>query len=184
MSDFPELPPLEVTISFTRPKKFFKPLSWLIRVFDGLPGLPVKYSHVALEWTCASLHMPIAYHASGANVHPINGNLFEPQIERTHQYKFVIEGDEIEKHARFYHKYTGTSYGQLQILGILLTKLKLTKSNPFTDGTRSQVCSEVVGNWLLEVKGIDIGSSLDEAGPKKIDEVLRKLTEEGHCIKI
>jgi len=164
---------MDVIITFTKPKGKFVPISWLIRLFDGFS----KYSHVALEWDCAYTNLSSAYHASGSNVHLLNKPLFDKKIVRIKKYTFTLTEEEILKHFAFYHKHAGTTYSQKQILGIFLCKIGLAKSNPFTDGSHGQVCSEVVGRWLLEVKGIDVGSDLDNTGPKQIDQFLSKLDE-------
>ena len=164
---------MQITVTFTKPKGKFVPISWLIRLFDGF----ARYSHVALEWDCAYVNVPCAYHASGSNVHLLNKKLFDKKVIRVKKYIFTLNEEEQIKHLSFVYTHAGTTYSQKQILGIFLTKMKLAKSNPFTDGKHGQVCSEVVGRWLLEVKGIDVGSDLDNTGPAQIDKFLERLVE-------
>jgi len=168
---------MDVDITFTKPRGRFVPISWLIRIFDGLPKAPAKYSHVALEWGCPYVGISSAYHASGSNVHLINKKLFDKKVIRIKKYTFTLTEEELQKHSKFIFKYAGTTYSQKQIAGIFLTKAGLAKTNPFTDGNHGQVCSEVVGRWLWEVKGIDVGSNLDNTGPVQIDKFLESLSE-------
>ena len=69
-------------------------------------------------------------------------------------------------------KYAGLKYGKKQILGIALVSVFNLKKNPFADGMRSQVCSELVGRFLEEVLKIDTKFDLDIAGPKEINLIL------------
>ena len=44
------------------------------------------------------------------------------------------------------------------------------KKNPFSDGVKTQVCSEIVGRFLQDVLGWGKDLDLDLVGPKEIRE--------------
>ena len=71
----------------------------------------------------------------------------------------------------------GKDYGTKQVFGILYSKV-MSKikgkpvKNPFADGRRSQVCSELVGALIEDVVDQKTNLDLDVAGPRAIKELL------------
>jgi len=161
-----------IHIEFTKPdpaKIKFPIVSWLIRLFQRS-----KYSHVRLRWQSTS-GVEIIYEASGSEVKVI-GELSQQDhpIEVVKSYTVKVSRDQYRALIRLF-RYAGVKYGYLQILGIaLVTIFKLAK-NPFSDGRKSQVCSELVGLFITEVKKWDLPLDLDIAGPKEIDQQFAKL---------
>jgi hypothetical protein len=164
-----------IYIEFTRPHKDFKTfplLSWAIRFFEG-----TKYSHVRLTWLRHS-DSKIVYEASGSSVKFIGKKAQQKKkADVIDSFEIDISKEEYRELVDACHYYADTSYGMLQIFGIMLTYLPWFKNNPFSDGERSQVCSELVARILKSVKNIDVGSDLDLAGPKAINGALTKLIE-------
>lgn len=150
-----------VYIEFTRPLKC-KPLSYLIRMIEG-----TKYSHVRLRLN------DIVYEASGTSVH-FKGKLAQNYLptEILHSYKFDLSQQEYAKLLKLCMDNAGIEYGYKQLIGILLVRMFKLKKNPFSDGRKSQVCSEIVGRFLKEILQIGNKLDLDIAGPKAIKEVL------------
>ena len=157
-----------LAIEFTRPKKgCFAILSQVIRAVQG-----TKYSHVRLRWTNTT-GRDVIYEASGSHVKFI-GELAQPQapVEIMEAFELNLTIDQYRSLVDMCMRYAGLKYGKLQIVGIGLVTLFRLKKNPFADGKRSQVCSELVGRFLQEVVKIDIKFDLDIAGPKEINLVL------------
>lgn len=155
-----------IYIEFTRPKKF-NPLSWIIRAIDC-----TSYSHVRLRWT-NGMNIEVVYEASGTTVKFL-GPTAQKQIpvDITHSYKVFIAQSEYRKLVKLCLENSGINYGFKQLVGIGLVKLFRLKKNPFSDGRKSQVCSEIVGRFLQEIVGVGEQLRLDTASPKDIQLLL------------
>lgn len=158
-----------VTIEFTRSNKKFPVLAWLIQLIEK-----TKYSHVRMCWL-AMKEIPIIYEASGSSLKFIGpeANKSNP-VEVVHCYKLNLSNDEYRGLVKLCMRYSNISYGKKQIVGMGLVRMFGLKKNPFADGRKSQVCSEVVGTFLDKVLGWNTGLDLDIAGPKEIQETLHK----------
>ena len=66
----------------------------------------------------------------------------------------------------------GVSYGFKQLVGIALVKLFRLKTNPLSEGRKSQVCSEIVGRFLRMHSNVADKLNLDIASPRDIQLVL------------
>jgi hypothetical protein len=157
-----------IYIEFTRPKGFFPVISWLIRLFQK-----TEYSHVRLCWAGFRGQVPVIYEASGAGLKFIGpiGALRKP-VHVVSRFPLDLTGEQYRELVRLCMSYAGIKYGHLQILGIALVCLFGLKKNPFADGKKSQVCSEIVGYLLADILGWKTGLDLDIAGPREIHEFL------------
>lgn len=160
-----------INIEFTKPNKKFQPLSWAIRKFQKTP-----YSHVRLSWVSKSGEKLI-YEASGTEVKLI-GKEASPKhpVHIMKTYHVKLNSLEYSKMIRLF-RYAGVSYGKNQLIGICLVTIFNLKVNPFARGSKSQVCSELLGLFLQEVKEWGNNLDLDVAGPKEIEKTLIKLVE-------
>lgn len=159
----------KVYVEFTRPKgKKFPVYSWLIRAVEGTP-----YSHVRIKWESTS-GVELVYEAGGSSVRLI-GEIAAPnhQVEVMYSKEFEVTSEQYRKLIRLF-RYAGVDYGIKQALGILVAKIFGMKKNPFAQGRKSQVCSELVVVFLEEVLGYEVGLNLDLAGPKDIYDWLSK----------
>ena len=159
-----------VNIEFTNPKdKFFPVFSWVIRAFQR-----TKYSHVRLHWKSSS-GIDIVYEASGSEVKVIGEYAAKDnKVNVVKRYKVKVTNEEYRNLIRLF-RFSSVKYGKLQVLGIGLAHIFGLKKNPFAQGRGSQVCSELVGLFLEQVKSWDHGLDLDIAGPLEIDKALQKL---------
>jgi len=159
-----------VEIQFTRPNRWFQPLSWLIRKVQGTP-----YSHVRLAWNGVGGKVPVIYEASGRSlkfIGPIAAKNLNVKI--VDSFKFNIDNNQYRSLVELCINYANVDYGKKQLIGIGLVHSFGLNHNPFADGRRSQVCSEVVGHFLEKILGWDLGVNLDIAGPKEIrDEIVK-----------
>lgn len=160
-------------IEFTKPHSSYKKypiLSWIIRLLEG-----TEYSHVRLVWVNGT-NRKLVYEASGTSVKFV-GTLAQKDkpVEVLDSYEIDIDTEEYRKLIDTCMKYADVSYGIKQLVGMGLTYLPWVKTNPFADGRKSQVCSEIVGEVLREVKGVNIDESLDIAGPKIINKTLSEI---------
>lgn len=159
----------KIIIEFTRPKNSLFPwFSYIIRAIEG-----TDYSHVRLKWKNSS-GLDLVYEAAGTGI-----NFKGPIADKDSVY--VIDKFDVYVDSKGYRRLinlcvenAGLDYGVKQLLGICLVRLFKLKQNPFSDGRKSQVCSEVVGRFLEEVMGWNTGLDLDIAGVKDIKQFLEK----------
>jgi len=161
-----------IQIQFTRPTGF-KPLSWTIRKVQR-----TDYSHVRLAWDGISGTVPVIYEASGSNLKFI-GPIAAAQhkVKVINSFKFNLPEDQYRALVKLCMTYANVDYGKKQLIGIGLVKAFRLKKNPFADGRKSQVCSEVIGMFLTDILGHDLGLDLDIAGPKEIMETIVKIKQ-------
>lgn len=159
-----------VAIEFTRPKGGFKPLSWLIRKISRS-----EFSHVRLRWMGVGQTVDVIYEASGTSLKFIGpiASKYKP-VTIVDSYKFNLDMDSYTMTVLLCMNYAGIEYGKKQLLGMGIARVFRLKKNPFADGKKSQVCSEVVGYFLEKILGWDTGLDLDVAGPKEIRETIIK----------
>lgn len=160
----------EVFVEFTRPKGKILPIySWLIRAIEGTP-----YSHVRIRWESTS-GVELIYEAGGSAVRLIGEQAQDKHpVEVVKHYRFRITKDQYRNLIKLF-RFAGVKYSIIQALGIPVSKLLGLKKNPFAQGRKSQVCSELVGIFLKEVLQIQADIDLDLAGPKEIDSILRQV---------
>lgn len=160
---------MEVYIEFTSPKKQ-NPFSWIIQKVQKTP-----YSHVRLRWV-SSTGVDIVYEASRASVRFVG-----PIAQTTHpvfvhdSFKLGMTKEQYMDMVRVCMTYAGVQYSFLQVFGIGLASLLGLNTNPFTNGARGQICSELVARVFQEVYGKELGVDLDKAGPLEIHRALERM---------
>jgi len=163
---------MNLYIDFTTPEKA-NIFSSLIKYFQK-----TKYSHIRLRWT-NSTGREVIYEASGTEIKFL-GTIAQKQrsnkILKT--YKIELNRDEYRSLIDVCMELAGIKYGKNQVVGILLVNLFNLKTNPFSDGRKSQVCSELVARILEKVKNYHIAYDLDIAGPREIDLTLEELSSD------
>jgi len=163
-----------VTIQFTRPKGF-KPLSWAIRKVQR-----TDYSHVRLTWLGMGEKIPVIYEASGSYlkfIGPIAAKSLH--VEVVDLYNFELSQDQYRATVALCMENAGIEYGKRQLVGMGIAKMFGLKKNPYGDGAKTQVCSEIVGHFLNDILGWQTELDLDIAGPKEIRETIIKFKQEG-----
>lgn len=157
-----------IRVGFSRPKhRFFPIFSWLIRTVQK-----TEYSHTYVSWVSSKSCIPIVYEASGTMVHFVSRRLFDEHVETIHEYELDITDEHYKELIKFCLINAGVSYGIRQVFGMVLVKLFNLKKNPFSDGKKSQVCSELVGYILNDALSANLTLDLDIAGPKEIKDFL------------
>jgi len=166
---------IKINIGFSKPKKHPFPIfSWAIRLVER-----TKYSHVYLNWHSKGADVDIYYQASGSSVHFSCESVAKEKLETIYLYQIEIDRKRYRKLIKFCMSNAGKDYGKKQIIGIAYSKFmcyitgKKVK-NPFSDGRKSFVCSELVGALIEDVIDKDTNLDLDIAGPRAIKELLDK----------
>jgi hypothetical protein len=126
-----------VKIGFSRPKAWFVPYSWLIRLADRC-----AMSHVYIRYTHEETGQQMIFQASGHNVNEFNASIFESIEVITAEFEHQMNDEEYSRFLNFKDEKLGIPYGVLNVLGSTL--YLLFKWNPFGDGGATEVCSKLV----------------------------------------
>lgn len=162
-----------IYIGFSRPKGLFEPFSWAIRLLQW-----TSYSHVYIRVHSESLNRDIIYQASGFQVNFIGLNRFKTKEIVIKEFPIQVNSETKIKMLQYCTDMSGVPYGILEIFGfpwvILNSAFGRHVNNPFSDGTKSFVCSEFVGDILKDVLGYDLPNP-QNLDPKQIYQYLSNL---------
>ena len=117
--------------------------------------------------------VPIIYEASGSGlkfIGPKARGHWPVTICSTYDFNLTL--DQYREMVKLCMTYASVDYGKKQILGVALVHIFGLKRNPFSDGLKSQVCSEIVGTFLQNIVGLKIEVDLDIAGPREIEQAI------------
>jgi hypothetical protein len=145
-------------------------VSKAIRVIEN-----TSFSHIFLSFHSESLNRTLIYHASGHNVHFTNINRFLEKSVIVDLFEIEVTPEQYKQIMQFCVDNAGVPYGAIQLVGMSLMRLfgKVMKSNPFADGSATQVCSELIGRLMFELGyGVDL-DKLEILGPKYLFQVLK-----------
>lgn len=157
----------KIIIGFSRPRGFFKPFSWGIRLIER-----TAYSHVFIKMHSESLDVDLIYQASGTQVNFMGMEHFKNHAKILDEFEIDIDEDTYKKFMRWAVINAGAGYSLKQIFGILLIKIFRLKSNPFANGQCSWVCSELAGFVLKSFTKAALElSEIETMGPRKIYEI-------------
>jgi hypothetical protein len=179
----------KIIIGFSKPKSWFVPFSWAIRICYGTP-----YSHVYLKWHSESLDVDMIYEASGSMIHFTSPTRFSEMETVIKEYSIDISEETRKKMVKNCILRCGIPYAIKEAVGMGIVRLaklfgiKLTK-NPFGQGQLKSKCSELVYDVLLEILSEEdraqmvqsIDKDQDLISPLDIDKFLEK-TPSAHPI--
>ena len=157
----------EIIIGFSKPKNNKFPIfSWLIRLIEWTP-----YSHVYIQWHSDSLERDIIYQASGTMVNFMGSKRFNEHVETLFQYKIKCSSEAKKRVVQKAIDLAGAPYGVKQVFGITLVKLMRFFGkdivNPFADGSKTWVCSEL-GMEIITDLGLSVPVQQENATPRDI----------------
>lgn len=162
-----------IKVLLTRPKGFFKPISWLIRLCENTP-----FSHVCLSWDSHSLQRSLVYEAVGSGVRFLGSKQFLNHVDVVKSFYFPVGEDAKRVMIQFCVDQSGSSYSKCHLIGLGLMRLaKLFGkriANPFKDGEYSQVCVEAIVRALKEA-GLDLGIDAEDSGLIELEVALRNV---------
>lgn len=154
-------------IGFSKPKSKLAVGSYIIRLLDH-----AQFSHAFLRWSSTSLNRDLIYQASRGMVHFISGDNFDAEEITVIEYSIDLTDDQHKIVMQKCIDLVATDYGTLELLGMGLEKYTGIK-NPFRDGSKSFVCSELVGTILRLVTTINL--DLELAGPGELETLISTL---------
>lgn len=154
----------EIIIGFSRPKGWFEPFSWLIRMSEGTPFKWAPYSHAYIRFYSQEYDRWIIAQASGLKVNFIGQTLFDSLEMIGEEYKVPVTTAVKTALVQNAVDLCGLPYGMGQVIGIpwvdFVGLFGKQIKNPFASN-KSFYCSEFV-EYLAENDLTD-GSSLDPA---------------------
>jgi len=164
-----------ILIGFSTPKSDFAIAAAIIRFVENTP-----YSHVYVKIWSDIIDGYIVYQETFAGLGAMNGALFDDHVKIFSEYKIDVTEEQMTQIMHFFQDNYGLPYGVRQIAGMLTARVLRQMGfhdakNPFADGIRTMVCSEMVGA-VLTILGEPFDKSLLEIeGPKMIHKIVVKL---------
>lgn len=138
-----------IIIGFSRPKSFFEPFSWLIRLIDRS-----QFSHTYIKYYDNYANRWVIFQASGLTVNYIGQTLFNSKEILCAEFTIPITSAQKLTTIQYAIDTLGTPYGMKHILGIVLVKFAnlfgKRIANPF-DESGTMVCSELVAYMLNQI---------------------------------
>ena len=161
----------QLIIGFSKSKKKFPIISWLIRLVQN-----TEFSHVYLKRN--SKYGPYVYQANGHGVNFTNIQWFLEQNEVTEEFIISVSDEVKDRIMKKAIELCGRPYSQKDIIGILLAQWFNIKSNLLADGEYAFICSELVVE-LLDSGGIVLksqwGKTPELVTPKDIYQKLKEM---------
>ena len=160
-----------IKVGFSRPKSWFVPFSWLIRLFLWTP-----YSHVYVKYHSDSLDRDIIYQASGLKVNFVGNTLFQTEELVVKEFSLNIPDDFYNKMLQESVDEAGVPYSMMQIfntLGYLLFKTEFFKNK-----IAGYDCSRLVAQ-ILEIDPQYNLPPLSIVTPKDVYNYLEKKEQNG-----
>jgi len=173
-----------IIIGFSTAKAKNAPIAVAIRAVERTP-----YSHVYLKFYSASIDRWLIYHASHTNVHFNNIETFNEENKILEEYEMFSTPEDRREALQLCVDRVGLPYGRRQLIGMAYVRLVKAWfgrkiSNPFADGKRTQVCSEIAGRIIRILKGpIDV-SLLEYEGPRYIHDVVLEMVRDGQAKRV
>lgn len=164
----------EIIIGFSRPKKWFNPFSWLIRMAEGKPWKWAPMSHAYVKYFDDRTKVWIIFQASGRMVNFVSEKRFDKIEHIVSEYKIPVTKKTKLKIQRKAQKIAGAPYGVKEIVGFglvfMASLVGLKIKNPFASHT-SFFCSQIACDIIEE---IDKQNLLDPAtcSPLMLDQFL------------
>jgi hypothetical protein len=136
-----------------------------------------KFSHTYVRVYSASLERWLVYHASRTTLHFSNWPTIRAANVIVEEYAIDITPAQQTAILQHCIDVVDLPYAALQLAGMglvrLCQKLGWRVSNPFRDGEKTQVCSELVGH-VLQIVGADIKDcDLEVEGPRFIRDKVK-----------
>ena len=162
-----------IVVGFSRPKAWFEPFSWLIRIAEGNPIKWCPYSHAYIRYYNSYADRWEIFQASGMKVNLIGSTMFDAaeniyaefEVPITAATKQLVVQGAVDK--------VGSPYGVGQIFGfgwvMFMRLFGKSVKNPFYSAS-SFVCSELTADILNEINGTTLDSST--MSPKDVCEYM------------
>jgi len=159
----------EITIIFTKSKKFLPVASWAIRLWTWKSYSHVAKKHEVRDWGTAY------YQASGGSVNYEYNTVFNKKHKIVKQYTLLIKKEIVNEINKECFKDAGKKYGIMQNVGIVLVDIfrifgkKI--DNPFKSGRN---CSELIYSVVLKNLKPELDYDPDIIKPHEIENIIKE----------
>lgn len=174
----------EIVIGFSTAIHTNTPIAPMIRRFEG-----TEFSHVYIRYWSEGLQRHLILQSNIDNVNFTNEEHFFKHNKIIDEFAFHVDPSVkvavLQKAIDRLH----IPYGKLQLVGMGVAQLwkRWTGkwiSNPFKDGEKSQVCSELAGHVLIEAGYWLPVDKLEVMGPKWLYERVNEWLAQDLCRKV
>ena len=167
----------KITIGFSTSRSKFAIGAIIIRIFEG-----TKFSHTYMEFRSDSLFRSMIYQASHGLVNFMNEQVFDKDNVIIESFEVQVTDDQYNQILAFCIDCAGVKYGKLELIGIGIARIKaklgFAETNPFSDGPRTFVCSELMG-YVLNILGCQLDTKrLEIEGPAFIRDTVAQLSKD------
>ena len=146
----------QLIVGFSKPKAFFEPFSWLIRLAYWSP-----VSHAYVKLNLNELNKQIIFQASGLSINLIGQDEFAYKENVYKEFTFPITDQNRIALIGFAIDQLGKSYSVLGVCGIALVRvcklLGININNPVSYSQSSAFCSELTAYILENYEGLQLG---------------------------
>jgi hypothetical protein len=163
-----------ITVGFSRPKAWFSPFSWFIRL-----GYWSPFSHAYIEFDLDGLDRRVVLQASGFSINLISEDSFDAKEIVFREFELPITEPNLLKLKQFGIDQLGKPYSLKGIVGMILVRAakligKKIESPWAYDGS-SDFCSELVAQILKTYGGVAVGLDPADMSPKDVYDLLLNL---------
>lgn len=150
--------------------KTFNVLSKLIQLVEH-----TDFSHVYIRFYSKSIDRYLIYQASGLQVNFCGLEHFYEKNKTIAEFRIKVDPETKRQLLMDAVDLAGKPYGMKDLIGIGLVRFcslfKIKIKNPFADGSKTYICSELASTFLVKL-GYTI-QDLDSATPKDVYDILR-----------
>lgn len=161
----------KIIVGFSRPRRFFVPYSWAIRLFDGC----TPYSHTFIKVYSAKYDRSLIYQASSLFVNFMGEAVFNREALTVREFSFNVSDDVMRRVMTFAIDNAGDPYDTRSILGVVAVKVaaKFGKriANPLGKRQGAFFCSKLTAAILIEI-GAKIDGDIESMTPRDIYNAL------------
>lgn len=130
------------------------------------------YSHVYMRLRSEKYDRDLIYQASGVMVNFMGPDIFANKNVVVAEYEIEISEEKYVPMMQFCIDNAGKPYGMKQVLGLAYVRLcelfGKTVKNPFSDGSNTYICCELIGFAMNEYAEEKLISNQDNWTPKSI----------------
>lgn len=131
---------MQLTVTFSKPRKSFAPISWLVRTVDRIP-----FSHVSL--TIGSSLGALIFEAAGATAHLVGPSSWEKLHVSVGSYPLNVPEQQWDICREFIRNTLEQPYSKMEFVGLGLARILGLKRVPKCM-RRGYVCSTLVATAL------------------------------------
>lgn len=165
----------KIIIGFSRPRRFFAPYSWLIRLFDGC----VPYSHTYVKVHSDKYDRWLIYQASSLLVNFMGEAIFDAEALTVREFTFTVSDEAATNVMAFAIDHAGEPYDIASVIGLVAVKIAALFgkkiANPLGNRQGGFFCSELAGA-IAELLGDHIQGDINTLTPRDMYMAIESYT--------